>query len=260
MAERGAHSVRTMKAIKLRADMLARPMPPPLLAAAGLAVLVAGAAYCLGYEGLRGGVAGWPGSLLWSACGIGPWFVLFEYAKRREWERDAPLRWGELALLLVAVGLVSILLEGASDWLRGAHRAPLGLQLLRRLPAIGATMLLLLLSRREHRAGAARPAAAPAAEAEALRRQAAAIFWIQAADNYLELHAAGGVSIRRVTMREAAALLGPHGFVRIHRSFIVNRRHVAAVVQGKSGPAVQTLDGALLPTGRAFAANLRTLR
>lgn len=224
------------------------------------AVLTAGAAYCLGYEGLRGGIGGWPGSFLWSACAVLPWLLLFELVKRVEWDRDRPLDAATVALLLVGTGALSVGLEFVADWLRGGRSAPIGLQLLRRLPAIAATLLLLLLARRGQRAAlaAARPPASPS-EAEALRRHADAIRWIQAADNYLELHLPGQVLMRRLTMREAATILEPLGFVRIHRSFLVNRRHVRAVVRGKGGPAVETADGALLPTGRAFSAELRRL-
>ena len=65
--------------------------------------------------------------------------------------------------------------------------------------------------------------------------------------------------MRRLTMREAASILEPLGFVRIHRSFLVNRRNVAAVVRDNGRVAVETLDGALLPTGRAFSAEVRRL-
>jgi hypothetical protein len=243
-----------------RADLLLRPLPPPLLVPAAAIVLVAGAAYCLGYEGLSGGIGLWPLSLLWSAYGVWPWFFLFEYVKRREESADAPLPLATIALLLVATGAFSVAMEFLVDALRGGHAASIGLQLLRRLPAIGATLLLLLLARRERRSGEARGGQALAEdEAETLRRHAADILWIRAADNYLELHFQGKVWTRRITMRDAAALLEPLGFVRIHRSFIVNRAHVEAVAPGKSGPEVRVADGTKLPTGRAFSANVRIL-
>lgn len=244
----------------LRSDMLLRPMPPAQLLAVATLVLVAGAAYCMGYEGLLGGTEAWPSSLVWSAYGVLPWLFVFEYVKRREWEADAPLATATIALLLVATGAFSIAVEILLRWLSGDQSVPVGLQLMRRLPAIAATFLLLLLARREQRAALAREhPAAGATEVEALRRQAPAIRWIQAADNYLELHVDGQVWTRRITMREAASVLEPLGFVRIHRSFIVNRSHVDAVVRDKGGPAVRTIDGALLPAGRAFSGNLRGL-
>ena len=60
-------------------------------------------------------------------------------------------------------------------------------------------------------------------------------------------------------MREAEAILEPLGFVRVHRSFIVNREHVDGVVRHKGEPNVRTRDGTLLPIGKAFSGNLRQL-
>ena len=60
-------------------------------------------------------------------------------------------------------------------------------------------------------------------------------------------------------MREAAQILEPLGFVRVHRSVIVNRDHVASVVPRTGGSMVRMSDGTALPTGRAFSANLRQL-
>ena len=180
-----------------------------------------------------------------------PWLFLFEWVKRRETALEAPLAPVLLLALLVAAGLLSISLENAADWLRGQTGANAGLQLLRRLPAIGATLLLLLLARRERRAG--RAAVAPAEdEIAALRLHAASIRWIRAADNYIELHLDGRVMTRRVTMRDAAAELAPCGFVRIHRSVIVNRDQVDRILAER----VRLKDGTELPLGRAFAANL----
>lgn len=240
--------------------MLLRPLPAAWLVPLAAVVLAAGAAYCLGYEGLQGGIGGWPGSYLWSAYAVLPWLALFELVKRAEWERDRPFDPAVLALLLVGTGIFSIGLEYLVDWLRASRSAPAGLLVMRRLPAIAATLLLLLLTRRERKTAlAAAPPPATASEAEALRGQAESVHWIQAADNYLELHLPGRVLMLRLTMREAAAILEPEGFVRIHRSYLVNRRHVAAVVRDNGRMVVQIRDGVLLPTGRAFSAEVRRL-
>lgn len=245
----------------LRAVSILRPMSPALFASAALAALITGAVYCLGYEALRGGLAQWPPSLLWSACAVLPWLLLFEGVKRHEWAADRPLPVATTVLLLAATALFSLLLETGSDLLLGHHAAPLGLQLLRRLPAIGATVLLLLLARQAKSGATGRAQTRTlATEAESLCRYAASIRWIGAADNYLELHLPGQVWMRRMTMREAEQLLAPLGFVRIHRCAIVNRAHVAAVVPGARGVAVRLDDGVELPGGAAFADNLRLLQ
>ncbi len=45
--------------------------------------------------------------------------------------------------------------------------------------------------------------------------------WIEAADNYVRLHAAQEVHLSRRTMRDLEKLLDPAQFARIHRSTIV---------------------------------------
>lgn len=45
--------------------------------------------------------------------------------------------------------------------------------------------------------------------------------WIEAADNYVRLHAASGTHLSRRTMRDLERLLDPAAFARIHRSTIV---------------------------------------
>lgn len=233
---------------------LSEPLRGPALALVLLVVWIAGAAYCMGYERLSTGLGAWPPSLLWSAYGVLPWLALFEAVKRRDQRSTTPLGPIAIASLLVATGAASLLLEQIAQ----PNGSPLALQVMRRLPAVAATLLLLLLSRRERRM-IARQTLASESETDALRRHAPAIRWIRAADNYLELHLDGQVWTRRITMREAEAILEPLGFVRVHRSFIVNREHVASVVRHKGEPNVRTRDGTLLPIGKAFSGNLRQL-
>ena len=64
----------------------------------------------------------------------------------------------------------------------------------------------------------------------------------------------------RMTMREAERTLAKSGFVRIHRSTIVNRAVVEGVEEGERGPEVRLDDGQKLPAGKAFTANLRSIR
>ena len=125
------------------------------------------------------------------------------------------------------------------------------LLLMRRLPAIAATILLIALSRRT--SGSAR---AERAVPEELVAIAATIDWIEAADNYVALRVDGRTAMRRMTMREAEQALAGHGFVRIHRRFLVNGSRVAEL-RGQSKPYVRLTDGTELPVGQAFRDNLR---
>jgi hypothetical protein len=213
-----------------------------------VAVWVTGAAYCSGYEKLLSGLDNWPGSLLWSAVAVLPWLALFEWSKTELGRSLAgsPLR---LMLALVATAALSLTLEAAVDALSGSSMASLALSILRRLPAAGLCIVLVLWSRAGLRTQSA------AVEDENLSAIAASIDWVGAADNYVELHIGGRTVTRRMTMREAERALAPHGFVRIHRRFLVNRRRIENL--GSNGEREITLaDGGRLPIGRAFAANL----
>jgi two-component system LytT family response regulator len=82
---------------------------------------------------------------------------------------------------------------------------------------------------------------------------AGAIDWVAAADNYVELHSNGRVQLRRMTMARADGVLRRHGFIRIHRRYLINRERIAAV----GDKYVRLEGGQELPVGTAFAANLR---
>jgi hypothetical protein len=221
------------------------------LIACGIAIWLAGAAYCHGYQHLLAGESPgpWSGSLIWSAVAVVPWFALFEWSKQGRGV-DAARRPAVLVGLVLGIAAVSIGLEYLVDFCLGDVTDRFGLLVMRRMPAVAFTVLLITLTRK----AVLRRPASPAAVA--LRSIADAIDWVEAADNYVELHCAGNVTLRRMTMREAANELERHGFVRIHRRFLVNGRKIAGI-SGTNGESVVRLsDGTELPVGRAFAINL----
>lgn len=225
----------------------ARPLTGLALGAATIAIWLAGALYCSGYEALASGLDNWPGSLWWSAVAVLPWLALFEWSKTGT-GRHLSRRPAALALALVVTAATSLLLEAGIDGLLGGHMASLGLSVLRRLPAAGVGLVLILWSR-------AGLAAEDAEADEQLVAIAGSIDWIGAADNYVELHVGERTLTRRMTMRQAEQILAPHGFIRIHRRFLVNRARIERI--GKDGARIVRLaDGGELPVGRAFAANL----
>ena len=64
---------------------------------------------------------------------------------------------------------------------------------------------------------------------------AAEIDWIEAADYYAEVHAAGTTHLLRETMTHLERLLDPRRFRRIHRSAIVNIDRVRTVERSGAG-------------------------
>jgi hypothetical protein len=86
----------------------------------------------------------------------------------------------------------------------------------------------------------------------------AELLWIEAAGNYVELHLPGHSHLQRQTLAAMEEALAGQGFVRIHRSRLVNRRHVRAVDSNDSGDFTVTLsDGRQIAGGRRWRAALQ---
>jgi two-component system LytT family response regulator len=230
------------------------PIRGGALVISGLAVWLAGASYCHGYQYFLTGeeTGSWSGSLTWSAIAVVPWFALFEWSKEPQ-GLEATRRPAMLAALVLSIAAFSISLEYLVDFCVGDVTDRFGLLVMRRLPAIGVSVLLITLTRR---AVLRRPVNPATVE---LGTIAKAIDWIEAADNYVELHVGGRTVMRRMTMRDAEEALRGRGFVRIHRRFMVNRDRIAAIAGSNGDRVVRLADGTELGVGRAFAPNLSRL-
>ncbi len=81
----------------------------------------------------------------------------------------------------------------------------------------------------------------------------AEILWAEAAGNYVELHLVGRSLLQRQTLSSLEQALSDQDFVRIHRSRIVNRRHVRGISGNDSGDFTVTLaDGREIGGGRRW--------
>ena len=232
---------------------IAKPLKGSALAAAGLIVWLTGAAYCHGYERLLTGAHEWPNSLIWSAFAVMPWFALFEWSKSergRNWVANP----GRLLLILIAIASLSLLLELGWNTAVGHSGSPLALSMMRRLPAIGASLALILWAAASHRRRLDDLFVGADASSDLLEF-GDSIDWIEAADNYVELHLDGRVLLRRMTMREAERQLAGAGFVRIHRRFLINRSKLIGFI-GSNGDRRVRVAGAELPVGSRYASRL----
>ncbi|MGE0045228.1 MAG: LytTR family DNA-binding domain-containing protein [Hyphomonadaceae bacterium] len=80
----------------------------------------------------------------------------------------------------------------------------------------------------------------------------AEIAWVEAAGNYVEFNTPGGVVLVRGTLSAWEEKLAPLGFVRAHRSRIVNRARIRALKPTPAGDVAITLDD-----GREIAGSRR---
>lgn len=121
----------------------------------------------------------------------------------------------------------------------------------------------------------AKPAAqpvAPAAEPEPvfdirdgarlIRTPVRSIISVRSAGNYVEIHLADGRRpLMRSTLATLEAELAPHGFLRTHRSWLVNAQRVRALTPEGSGDWSVELDGGgPAPVSRRFPQALEALR
>ena len=88
----------------------------------------------------------------------------------------------------------------------------------------------------------------------------AEIDWIEAAENYVQLHAGRAEHLLHVTMNTLEKSLDAQLFLRIHRSVIVNVRRIKEMQPVAHGEYVITLaNGIRLQSGRSYTEKLKTL-
>lgn len=86
------------------------------------------------------------------------------------------------------------------------------------------------------------------------------IDWIEAAENYVQLHSGRAEHLLHVTMNALERSLDPDTFLRIHRSVIVNVHRIKELQPVMHGEYVITMiDGVRLQSGRMYNEKLKTL-
>lgn len=236
---------------------LYRPFSPGMIGMISGAAVAGTAIYCLLYNWGQGTDESPVEAVGWAIANLLPWLLAFEAGKR--YLDDPELFPAELAvryflLVFFACG-ASILLERLLSPLGANNRLDdLSFAFIRRFPA-GALVTGLLLARRplenegrqneaEPKGGVDDPASLPF-----LPRQ---IVWIKAAGNYLEYRSDGPTKLCRMTMKQAEQLLASKGFLRVHRSALVNGAKIAQFHRGKLYDEIQLVDGTCLRVGGAY--------
>lgn len=90
-------------------------------------------------------------------------------------------------------------------------------------------------------------------DAETVRVNVATIDWIDAAGDYMCVHAGGHTYVLRETMKSLEAILDPQVFQRVHRSTIVNVKRVRRLRPHMNGEYFLTLqDGQEIKLSRTY--------
>jgi two-component system LytT family response regulator len=88
---------------------------------------------------------------------------------------------------------------------------------------------------------------------ETVRLDVATIDWIDAAGDYMCVHAAGQTHVLRATMKELEEMLDPQVFQRVHRSTIVNLARVRSLRPHLNGECfLKLLSGQEIKLSRSF--------
>jgi two-component system LytT family response regulator len=88
---------------------------------------------------------------------------------------------------------------------------------------------------------------------ETVRLDVATIDWIDAAGDYMCLHAGGQTHVLRATMKELEEMLDPEVFQRVHRSTIVNLARVRSLRPHLNGECfLKLLSGQEIKLSRSF--------
>lgn len=86
------------------------------------------------------------------------------------------------------------------------------------------------------------------------------ICWIEAAENYVQLHTAREGPLLHVAMNTLERSLDPELFLRVHRSVIVNIRRLKELLAVSHGEYSITLqNGVRLQSGRMYHAKIKAL-
>jgi DNA-binding LytR/AlgR family response regulator len=94
---------------------------------------------------------------------------------------------------------------------------------------------------------------------EMVRLEIPEIDWLEAEGEYVRLHFGDKSYLHRSSIGSICSELEPEGFVRIHRSAVVNRARLKAVRRKRSGVSVVLDRGVELPVGRKYRDALRHL-
>ncbi len=236
------------------------PISPRSAWLAGLLVILGGGLYCFVYNYDAGTPEPLSAGLAWALVNLGPWLVAFELCKRLNYDPTGTwvLNWGRIASILLATAALSVGMESLGWSWSQLRSDALAFAFVRRLPAAALVLLLLLVipMLQRHAGAGSRSRSNGEGEAASLPLLPHQIDWIKAAGNYLEIRAGDRLVLQRMTMAAAEALLEDRGFVRIHRSALVNSARIVRHVKGKIADEVQLGDGTWLRVGGAYRARV----
>jgi hypothetical protein len=236
-------------------------------AAAGLSF--AAAAYCLAHGLVIDDDINLPRTVAWAVISTFPWLCAWEGLKRLSARPAQPLQPLLAAAMLIGTLVVCAALEYAlaaiystdtdslAEIVYSLLPIPIGIAIVRRLLQPSKPAPAVPQSAAPPRQGSqVEPVLDVPTRSGMLAVRANDIEYVKAAGNYVELITGDRTLLMRTTLHDLGGQLGVAGFVRVHRSLLVNPLHVVATRRGPRGRRLVALRcGAELPVGRQFGEN-----
>lgn len=222
-------------------------------AAAGLSV--AAAAYCLVHGLVIDDELNLPRTLAWAVVSTFPWLCAWEGLKRLSPKPAQSVQLLLSAAVLIATLTVCVALQYALAAVYSTDTDSLAQIVYRLLPVpFGIAVVRgLLQSAKPARNELLEPVLDVPTRRGVLSVRARDIEYVKAAGNYVELITGDRTLLMRTTLHDLSTQLRRAGFVRVHRSLLVNPLHVVATRRGPRGRRLVALRcGAELPVGRQF--------
>jgi len=236
-------------------DLLTKPLAPRQSAILGLVLVAAAASYCVLHELLFYGFPSLSSALAWAAISVLPWLAAFECNKYVVAKvAGSRVRAGAILLVLLLALFASGITESLlfPDEARFMQMA--GWHVVADLPETAIVALLTLIASVLSAPSTNAPAQHDLAE---LAPDPARILWLKSAGNYVEIAAHGRTQIKRMTLRQAQAMLDPAKFVRISRSVIINREALAQYEPRRA--LIRLSDGSEYKIGNAYRSKAAAL-
>ena len=228
--------------------------------AGGLGLLAA--SYCLAHGLIGNDVICLPRTAAWAVTSTLPWVCAWEGLKRLR-AKPTQTQFLLMAAILIAALGASVAAEYALAAIYPVDAASLAQITYRLLPiplAIGVAAMLLQPKAEQPNEKPVEPVLNIPTRDGVLAVRAGDVEYVKAAGNYVELITGDRTLLMRTTLQELSGQLSGMGFVRVHRSVLVNTLHVLAVRRGPRGRRiVRVRSGAQLPVGRQFYEDARSL-
>jgi two-component system LytT family response regulator len=88
---------------------------------------------------------------------------------------------------------------------------------------------------------------------------AASIDWIKAEGEYVRIHVGATTYLHRSPISKMADELREAGFVRVHRSAVINRARVVAIRSSRGGTKIELASEVHVPVGRRYSSSVREI-